>query len=180
MNPPLTSNGLPLRGGAAGGPVFEPAPGWGGQIKNWVQENKLFTGVVSALVVVLVIFLIAGGMPNSQDISTIPPLFHSPSPTPPVVSVLIVKGDSYTTVARHLITEYIKTHPDEGAPTNGQRLFAETAIANEITHSYGFPLTVGQPFEYNPMIIKEILAVYPNLSAKQKAQWESWASRIKF
>ena len=169
MPPPLTNNG----------PVFEPAPGWGGRLRTWISHNKFFALLMSALVVFLVIFLIIKGTPDPKNLTTLT-FISSPVPTALVTTNAVETvraGDSYTTVARRAVTTAGMASSDSKDYLPGPRLYAETKLARDLQTQ---PLIIGAKITYHVSTILEYLNEYEGLYPKQKAQWEYWASRVKF
>lgn len=158
------------------GPVFESQPGWGGQLGDWLNRNKLYVIPAAVIIVLLLIWWAAASKSNKPE-----NLLANPSPSttftvekPSGGTETVRKGDSYTAVARRAITTVIAQATQY---TNGARLYAETKLAADLKTQ---TLKAGATITYSADAITKYLAEYNNLLASQKAKWESWARNIKF
>ncbi len=74
------------------------------------------------------------------------------------LTILVVKGDSYTTIARKAI-----------ATSGAIGLYAETILAEKLKSQ---PLMVGSEIIVSKKNIEEILASFSSLSPSQRQSWE--------
>lgn len=88
----------------AAGPVFEPAPGWGGKIKNWLSKN-FSRRVLPATAVVILLWGISTFLSRPADKKTSKELMSS-------ILVQVEKGDGAIFLARKALTQYLYGFPD--------------------------------------------------------------------
>ncbi len=157
------------------GPVFESKPGWGGKIGAWVSKNMLYVIPGVIIVVILIIILASSGGPNTATPTTSSSPEFSVPPTLGDATETILKGDSYTTVARRIVA---MSNVASSIPTAGAKLYAETRLAQEIQNQ---PLVVGGSIKYNQKLVLPYLTTdYSALFPSQRIKWEAMAKNVKF
>ena len=153
------------------GPVFESKAGWGGQFSAWFSKNKYYAFPGAVILLLLIIWIASSySKPANNLLTSITP---SASTTPVAQSpaITVIKGDSYTTVARRAV---ISTATGQ---SSGAKLYAETKLAHDLKTQ---PLKIGTMITYSAESITKYLTDYNNLFASQKIKWESWAKNTKF
>ena len=153
------------------GPVFESKPGWGGKLNMWMRTYLLYI-IPAIIIVVLVILAITGESESTSPTASATPM-ASATATPSQSSNTVIKGDSYTSIARRIVTSLITSETTKGA-----RLYAETTLVQTIKNQ---PLIVGQSVSYDESAVRTYLTTdYANLFPSQRTKWEAMASKVKF
>lgn len=159
--------------------MFEAEPGWGGQLASWMKQNIYYV-VPAVLLVAIVIVLLASGDSDQAAILNSPTQSASPIPSGFKSELIVQKGDSYTTLARRSITEYLTVTKTTASP--GARIYMETSMRDSFQ---GQPLVAGEKVGfYTPLYfttnVPLWLEKYEKLTTYQKARWEAMARNIKF
>lgn len=162
----------------ANGPVFEKEAGWGGTVGAWLNRYKIW--VFTALALIIVIILITRGSGSQvADVMVSASPSESIAMTTNEGSETVIKGDSYTSVARRIVSARSMTSSDSSVATatNGAKLYAETKLAQSFATQ---SLMVGGKITYNPLAIDGFLKGFNDLYPTQKTKWEAMARQIKF
>jgi len=155
------------------GPTFEAEPGWNSKIGTWLNRNKLWAIPTVVVVVLIIIFATRSGSKPETLLTLASPTTSNISAV--ILSETIIKGDSYTSVARRLLAKGTLTSSLMGSP--GLSLYAETILQAELKTQ---PLIVGQQISMQAPRVHEILGEYANLYPSQRAKWEAMAKNVKF
>lgn len=142
------------------GPVFEPELGWGGRLNAWFQSNMLFSVALAAIIIVAIVLLVMKGVPDRRNLATSIPL-SSPSQAP-TISETVRPGDSYTLIARRMISQIQVTLQP------GQALYGETILAKKIQNQ---PLKAGLRISIPMSLVEKTLATFSSLSELERQHW---------
>ncbi|MEK7616076.1 MAG: hypothetical protein AAB420_02640 [Patescibacteria group bacterium] len=152
------------------GPVFEAGPGWGGQLGIWMRENLVYIVPGLAVVILIIVLALSGGGNNTSSlIANTSPTSSTSAPSDRSTTVTVLKGDSYTTVARRALSAYTANRSNLNLP--GELVYAETALASKIKNQ---PLTVGSSIVISNEAMDGVLAGWATLSSYQQARWASY------
>ena len=154
---------------SASGPIFEPRPGWGGQLKSWLNTNWQWVLPTALLVILL---LIIGSYLNRPSQQTADTANQTLSPTPFIdfMTISINKGDSKTLVARHALALYLTANPDINLSPE-QKLHAENLLVAKVTADQ---LIAGAKLEFNPDNILIAITAAQKLTPSQLAKYRAY------
>lgn len=117
-------------------PLFQPRPGWGGQLARWLRENAYI--IVFRLVLLVAVVLIVGSLvrQNGSDTPLVgenPFESNAPFPLDKPITLKAEYGEGVTNMAARALDLFILTRSDMGAYLDGPRhLFAVDTLSREI------------------------------------------------
>lgn len=158
--PPLIDSG----GNELPSPIFKSRPGWGGQLKAWM-DNNLYQAIFR-IVLLTVAVTITGAVIRSWDMSQ--QVRVSPTPSPlTAYQFTVARNQSISGIARQAVAQYLvqTSIVIDGA----QMLYATDALA----HQAGWkPVEVGSVFSFDISTIANIVTKAQALTPTQRAAWQ--------
>lgn len=150
---------------SASGPIFEPRPGWGGQLKTWSENNWRWVLPAILLVTLLSVMGHYLATPKQESVDSI----TTPSPTPfrDFMHITVNRGDSRTTLARRALMLYLTANPEISLSPE-QKLHAENLLVAKIPADQ---MIAGTKLEFNPNDIVEAITAAEKLTPSQLAKY---------
>ena len=160
------------------GPVFEFGPGWGAKTKKFLKKYALGGDCSlcrdTRYVLLAVIIILVVGWPYFKKMAG----QQQPEPLTGQIKIaeVVQHGDSKIKLARRALTNYLAQSPDVSL-TNGQRVFIETIIGQDIANDR---FKTGTNIDFSADTLKSLIAKSKSLSPSQLKYWETAAKGIKF
>lgn len=89
-------------------PIFEAAPGWGGQIKKWLKKN-FFGKIFPVLAILILLTGIAKYISRSAGESAEKSVLETKAQ---VISLAVQTGEGIIATSRRALTEYLENFPE--------------------------------------------------------------------
>lgn len=152
-------------------PLFQPRPGWGGQLARWFRENAyviVFRLVLLVAVVVIVGSLLRGGSDAPQEGSD-PFASNAPFPLDKPITLKAEYGEGVTHMAARAVDLFILTRSEADAQLDAPRhLFAVDRLSREAGWR---PLKLGEKIWFPIDIIARIVREARELTVRQYQAW---------
>lgn len=153
-----------------GGPVFDFGPGWGARLGKWWRKNGSKKVLPPIAVLALMFGLVLTFSNRDKNERAADELQVA------TIGQAILRGDSYTHVARRTIAEYLKSHSTVEL-TPGQRVFIEEHLWRKVTDQ---PLVADAEIEFAIADIESLISQAKSLSPATLQKWEEYAKRVRF
>lgn len=151
-------------------PLFQPRPGWGGQLARWFKENAYVIVFRSVLLVAVV--LIAGSLIRGDSEAPLigtPTESNLPFPLEKPITLEAQQGEGVTHMAARAVDLFIATQSDTDMRLDNPRhLFAVDTLSREAGWR---PLELGEKIWFPVDIIAQIVREARNLTASQYHAW---------
>jgi hypothetical protein len=154
----------------ANGPVFEFGPGWGAKTKTWLRKYFL-KAVLPAIVFLSVLILLTRSL---DKLSGEAQLTITPGLNKPTIVLTVVRGDSWPSLARKAITEYLERDSNKKF-SPGQKLFAEEKL--RVLLATAKNLKVNQQITVSSGDIQSALDQALLLNKFELAIWNNYAEK---
>jgi hypothetical protein len=158
----------------APGPVFEPGPGWGGQLKKWSKKYilggdcALCRATRYVLVFGVVVLIMAWPQLNQPT--------RLVGENQKIVETVQPK-DGKTQLARRILARYLSQNANPKL-SNGQKVFVETILKEKIPDQA--VKKIGSPVELSYDEIEKALGQAALLSSFQLKRWEAFSQKVSF
>ncbi len=146
------------------GPLFAPRPGWGGQLRAWLQGDgslALFRLLVFAAAV-----LIISSLAHSLRAPHVAQIMPSPSATGTSYAFIAAAGQSMTHLVTLALTAYVTQQ--HIALDSAERLCAITTLTQTKTH----PLVVGEQVIFSSDTLAQAVITAKTLTSLQHSAWQ--------
>lgn len=144
-------------------PAFRPRPGWGGQLKNWYDENGR-TVLVRLLIIIAIPAVLA---PIFNRVTSVP----EPVPFTPErhsVRVTVDSGEGLIHAARIALYEYLALQEVPLALAPEQYVFAEDFISRRMEPYVPAP---GETLEFPYEVLSAAVLKAQSLTPQERAAW---------
>lgn len=151
-------------------PIFEPGPGWGKKIKNWLERNFYQKILPSLAVLVLLAGLAANYNYHGSDRQQEGRRFSLPLAAD--ISVIVRTGDGIIRISRQALDQYLKNYPELAASLKPEhRLYVDNFFAGKFS---GEKLTVGQEILFSLDDLRQATEEALNLPEGKLAKFRSY------